>query len=77
MANDPGSNARLGYSGYCDASGAFTIADVPPGEYTAVAGKPLHYFGSADFATMLTSSGKRVRVEAGSTAQADLRLAVQ
>lgn len=77
MANEPGSNARLGYSGHRDASGAFTIADVPPGEYTAVAGKGFPDFGSADFATMLTSSGKRVRVEAGSTAQADLRLVVQ
>jgi Carboxypeptidase regulatory-like domain len=77
MANDPGSGARLGYSGHCDASGAFTIADIPPGEYTAVAGKGFPDFGSADFAGMLTSSGKRVRVEAGSTAQADLRLAVQ
>jgi hypothetical protein len=77
MANDAASNARLGYSGHCDASGAFTIADIPPGEYTAVAGKGFPDFGSADFATMLTSSGKRVRVEAGSTAQADLRLAVQ
>ena len=77
MAHDPGSNARLGYSGRCDASGAFTIPDVPPGEYTAVAGKGFPDFGSAAFATLLTSSGKRVRVEAGSTEQADLRLAVQ
>ena len=43
----------------------------------AIAGKGFPDFGSADFATILTSSGKRVRVEAGSTAQADLRLAVQ
>lgn len=76
IANEPSSNVRLGYSGLSDAGGAFTIADVPPGEYTAVAGKGFH-FGSAEFATVLKSSGKRVRVEAGSTAQADLRLAVQ
>jgi hypothetical protein len=74
---DPGTSGRLGYSALSDASGAFTIADVPPGEYTAVAGLPLPDFASAEFATMLRSSGKRVHVEAGATAQVDLRVAGQ
>jgi hypothetical protein len=74
---DPGGSARLGYSALSDASGAFTIADVPPGEYTAVAGVSLPDFASAEFATMLKASGKRIHVEAGATAQADLRAAGQ
>jgi protocatechuate 3,4-dioxygenase beta subunit len=74
---DPGASGRLGYSALSDASGAFTIADVPPGEYTALAGLPLPDFASAEFATMLKASGKRVHVEAGATAQVELRLAGQ
>jgi hypothetical protein len=75
---DPSASGRMGYSGRCDANGAFVVRDVPPGDYTAVAlpnnlGDPL----SAEFAAMLVANGKRVRVEAGSSAQIDLRLARQ
>jgi hypothetical protein len=67
--------ARLGYSGRCDANGAFFIRDLPPGEYTAVAvrgplGDPLR----PEFASLLVTNGKRVKVEAGAAAQVDLRV---
>jgi hypothetical protein len=72
---DAMATARLGYSARCDANGAFVVRDVPPGEYTAVAvsggvGDPLR----PEFQTMLTASGKRIRVEAGASVEADLRL---
>lgn len=75
---DPTSSAMLGYSGHCDPSGGFAIRDVPPGEYTAVAvagnpGDP----GRPEFVSMLSSSGKRIRVEQGSAVQVDLRVAGQ
>jgi len=68
---------RLGYSARCDANGRFAIADVPPGEYTAVAFQDVGSLFSPSFAAILASSGKRVTVEAGAAAQVDLRLARQ
>ncbi len=73
---DASASARIGYAGRCDTNGAFMVRDIPPGDYTAVAlqnnfGDPL----SPEFADMLVANGKRVRVEAGSSAQVDLRLA--
>jgi len=69
--------ARLGYSGRCDANGTFSIPDLPPGEYTAVAvegpyaGDPLR----PEFMSALARDGKRVKVEAGVTVQVELRVA--
>ncbi len=71
-------HAQLGYSGKCDANGAFTIPDLPPGDYTAAAlsvsdpGDTLR----PEFASALERDGKRVKVEDGSIAQADLRLSL-
>jgi Carboxypeptidase regulatory-like domain len=70
--------ARVGYSGRCDANGAFLIPDLPPGEYTAVAvegpfaGDPLR----PEFVAALARDGKRVKVDAGKSAQLELRLAL-
>jgi hypothetical protein len=73
---DPGASGRLGYAAQCDANGAFVIRDVPPGEYTAVAmQRPLPGPTSPEFLSLLAANGKRVRVEAGSSAQIDLRVA--
>jgi hypothetical protein len=72
---DATATARLGYSGRCDANGAFFIRDLPPGEYTAIAvqgplGDPLR----PEFASLLVTNGRRVKVEAGAAAQVDLRV---
>ncbi|HEY1758188.1 MAG TPA: carboxypeptidase-like regulatory domain-containing protein [Bryobacteraceae bacterium] len=74
--------ARVGYSGKCDENGEFSIPDLPPGEYTAVAIEGSYggsYAGDTlrpEFASALTRDGKRVKVEAGAPAQVELRLAV-
>ncbi len=74
MADALPSGARVGYSGRCDADGMFSIPDVPPGLYTAVAVQgfsvdPLR----PDFASALTRDGKRVRIEARGTTSVNLR----
>jgi hypothetical protein len=75
---DPTASGRLGYGAQCDGGGAFLIRDVPPGEYTAVAmRRPLPGPTSPEFLGLLAANGKRVRVEAGSSAQLDLRVARQ
>ncbi len=73
---DASASARIGYATRCDSNGAFVLRDLPPGEYTAVAvqgavGDPAR----PEFSAMLSASGRRVRVEAGSAAQVDLRVA--
>jgi hypothetical protein len=75
LLGDATATARLGYSGRCDANGAFFIRDLPPGEYTAIAvrgplGDPLR----PEFASLLVTNGKRVKVEGGAAAQMDLRV---
>jgi hypothetical protein len=73
---DPTASGTLGYGAECDSGGAFLIRDVPPGEYTAVAmRRPLPGPTSPEFLSLLAANGKRVRVEAGSSAQVDLRVA--
>jgi hypothetical protein len=75
---DPAPSARIGYTGRCDANGAFSIPDLPPGEYTAVAvpgsdpGDPLQ----PAFESALLRDGKRIKVEAGATARLELHLAL-
>lgn len=72
---DATATGHIGYAGKCDANGAFLIPDLPPGEYTAVAvqgsvGDPLR----PEFVSLLASNGKRVRIEAKSAEQVDLRV---
>ncbi|HEY1759069.1 MAG TPA: carboxypeptidase-like regulatory domain-containing protein [Bryobacteraceae bacterium] len=71
-------DAIIGYSGRCDDNGAFTIQDLPPGEYTAIALTETYFVDprSPDFVTAANRDGKRVNVEAGAAAQLDLRLSV-
>jgi Carboxypeptidase regulatory-like domain len=66
--------ARLGISAQCDASGQFLIPDVPPGAYTVIAVQDFYgLVERPEFSGVLASSGKRVKVEAGATAQVDLK----
>ena len=66
--------SRLGFSARCDANGRFRIADVPPGEYTALAFPELSLLFGPGFPGVLASSGKSVRVEAGATTEVDLKV---
>jgi hypothetical protein len=66
--------SRLGFSARCDADGAFSIPDIPPGEYTAAAFPDIEALGSPDFQSLLAASGTRVRVDAGSAAVVELRV---
>ncbi len=70
--------AITGYMGRCDENGAFTISDLPPGEYTAVAITGTFFVDprTPSFATAASRDGKRLKVEAGSAAQVDLRVSV-
>ncbi len=56
------------YAGRCDPTGAFSIPDLPPGEYTAVAVEGTLPFAAdplqPQFVSALTRDGKRVKVEA-------------
>jgi hypothetical protein len=69
--------SRIGIGVQCDADGGFSIPDVPPGEYTAVAFQEFNLVASPEFPSLLAASGKSVKVEAGSAAQVDLRVARQ
>lgn len=70
--------AIVGYMGHCDETGAFVVADLPPGEYTAVALTQTFVIDprTPDFATAAIRDGKRVKVEAGGAAQVELRIAL-
>jgi hypothetical protein len=72
--------ARVGYAGRCDSNGTFSIPDLPPGEYTAVAVEGMLPFAAdplqPQFVSALARDGKRVKVEAGAAAQVELRVAV-
>jgi hypothetical protein len=73
MADEtPGS--RIGIGVQCDADGGFSIPDVPPGEYTAVAFQEFNLVASPEFSTLLEANGKRVKVETGAASQVDLRV---
>jgi hypothetical protein len=66
--------SRIGIGVQCDADGGFSIPDVPPGEYTAVAFQEFNLVASPEFLNLLAASGKRIKVEAGAAAQVDLRV---
>lgn len=86
---EKGANARVvlmaedtptglfGFSAWCDDNGAFSIADVPPGRYTALAVPELNFVVAPEFPNVLASSGKRIEVEAGATAQVEIKLTRQ
>ncbi len=66
--------ARLGFTARCDADGGFIIRDVPPGEYTVVAGQGLLFGFSPEMEKHLKTSGKRVHVDAQAATSVDLQL---
>jgi hypothetical protein len=66
--------ARLGFMARCDADGGFLIRDVPPGEYTAVAGQGVNFLISGELPSALIAGGKRVHVDARATASVDLQV---
>jgi hypothetical protein len=66
--------SRLGYGAKCDVNGGFVIPDVPPGEYTLVAFPDPRLLTGPDFPSLLAANGKRVEVEAGGSAQVELKL---
>lgn len=75
---DPSLDAVTGFSARCDSSGAFSLPDLPPGSYTAVAlaaGSRIDPLTPA-FTAALARDGKRVKIETGTAAQVDLRLAL-
>jgi len=53
------------------------IPDIPPGDYSVVAFPDPRLLVGPEFPTLLAASGKRVKVEAGSAVQVDLRVARQ
>lgn len=68
--------ARIGFRARCDADGEFIFRDVPPGQYTVVALQRVGNLGTPEkILSVLEASGKRVKMDAGETAQVDLRLA--
>jgi hypothetical protein len=66
--------SRHGYGAKCDANGGFVIPDIPPGEYTLLAFPDPRVLTSPDFPSLLVENGKRFTVEAGASAQVDLKL---
>jgi hypothetical protein len=65
---------RLGVSAWCDPNGGFSIPDVPPGSYTILAVPDFSTGASLEFPSLIAANGKRVRVEAGTTVQVDLKV---
>jgi beta-lactamase regulating signal transducer with metallopeptidase domain len=66
--------ARLGLTARCDGDGGFTIRDVPPGEYTVVAGQGFLFGFNPEMEKQLKTNGKRVHVDAQAATSVDLHL---
>jgi len=73
MADDTPA-ARLGFTARCDAEGGFAIRDVPPGSYTVGAVQEFTMVASPEFQNLFRANGKRVTVEAGASAQVELKV---
>jgi hypothetical protein len=56
----------------CDANGRFTLADVPPGDYTAAIFRDPLDTARPDFEGLLAARGERVKVEDGAVTMPDL-----
>jgi hypothetical protein len=69
--------ARLGFAAQCDANGGFVIPDLPPGSYQAIAIPEFRIVTTPDFRSLLTASGKWVRVDASAIAQVELEVTRQ
>lgn len=67
---EPTAYARFGLTARCDPNGNFSIADVPPGNYTAIAfqDQGVLYLESRDLLNRIDSAhGERVKIEAGAS----------
>ncbi len=74
---DPTPYARFGLTARCDPDGNFSIHDVPPGNYTAVAFQDygVLYLESRDLLNRIDSAhGERVKIEAGGSETVALRV---
>ncbi len=77
LVADPTSYARFGFSAHCDADGNFSIRDVPPGNYTAVAFRDneVVFLASWDQLNRIDSAlGERVKIEAGASETVALKV---
>ncbi|MEP7351918.1 MAG: hypothetical protein ABI824_01670 [Acidobacteriota bacterium] len=67
--------ARFGLTARCDPDGNFSIPDIPPGNYTAVAFQSRTILTQRDILTRFDSAnGKRVKIAAGATESVTLRV---
>lgn len=64
---------KIGISGKAGPGGAFSIADVPPGDYFAAAVPDTNGIATAEFQRFLAANGTRVRVEPSLAVSVDLR----
>lgn len=74
---DPTAYARFGMTARCDGEGNFTIADVPPGNYTAVAFQvaDVLYLPPSDQLNRIDSArGERVKIEPGGSETVTLKV---
>ncbi len=74
---DANAYARFGLTARCDPDGNFSIPDVPPGNYTAVAFQDqfVLYQESRDVLSRIDSArGERVKIEAGGSETVALKV---
>jgi hypothetical protein len=75
---DPTSAARFGMQTRCDPDGRFSIRDIPPGRYTAVALTADSFervqFDAAGLLSRVDSRGERVQVDAGASSSVTLKV---
>jgi hypothetical protein len=73
LVADGPSGPMIAFGALCDGDGRFNVPDVPPGEYVAVAGIN-GGTSNSEILALLAATGKRVTVEAGGSAQVELRV---
>jgi len=67
--------ARFGLTARCDPDGNFSISDVPPGSYTAVAFQDNWVLYQPDLLSRIDSAhGERVKIEAGGSETVALKV---
>jgi hypothetical protein len=72
---DPTPEARFGLTARCDPDGNFSIPDVPPGNYTAVAFQDNWVLYQPDLLSRIDSAhGERVKIEAGASETVTLKV---
>jgi hypothetical protein len=64
---------KIAISGRTDAGGAFSIADIPPGDYYAVAIQDTQGMQTPVFRSFVAANGTRVKVEPSSSTTLELR----